>query len=231
MPAKRFFGQLSCRMHSATAKIALANATLLHHPRDQAPTALTTDASNTAIGAVLEQEFQGTWRPIAFFSKKLQPAETCYSVFDRELLAVYLSIRRFRHFLEESPFTIYTDHKPLVQALVRQSDPWSPRQQRHLSYISEYSTDIHHVSGKDNTIYNRVSYHTNTTIMTPCKEYVVKSYFRLPEFGHFHSTVFCFVQFFGCACGGHLAAGQQVGHVLDCAAVTEVIVHVSPLLH
>ena len=73
-------------------------------------------------------------------------------------------------------------------------------------------------------IYNRVSYHTNTTIMTPCKEYVVESYFRLPEFGHFHSTVFRFVQFFGCACGGHLAAGQQVGHVLDCAAVTEVIV-------
>ena len=36
------------------SKTALANATLLHHPRDQAPTALTTDASDTAIGAVLE---------------------------------------------------------------------------------------------------------------------------------------------------------------------------------
>ena len=48
------------------SKTALANAILLHHPRDQAPTALTTGASDTAIGAVLEQEFQGTWRPIAF---------------------------------------------------------------------------------------------------------------------------------------------------------------------
>ena len=66
------------------SKTGLANATLLHHPRDQTPTALTTDASDTVIGAVLEQEFQGTWRPIAFFSKKLQPAETRYSVFSTE---------------------------------------------------------------------------------------------------------------------------------------------------
>ncbi len=139
------------------SKTALAEATLLYHPQDQAPTTLTTDASDTAIGAVLEQECQGVRRPIAFYSKKLQPAETRYSAFDRELLAVYLSIRHFRHFLEARPFTIYTDHKPLVQALIKRTDPWSPRQQRHLSYISEYSTDIHHVSGKDNIIADGLS--------------------------------------------------------------------------
>ena len=81
-----------------------------------------------------------------------------YSVFDRELLAVYLSIQHFRHFLEARPFTICTDHKPLVQALIKQLDRWSPQQQRHLSYISEYSTDIHHVSGKDNTMVNSLSH-------------------------------------------------------------------------
>ena len=61
--------------------MALANATLLHHLQDRTPTALTTDASKMAIGAILEQEFKGLWRPIAFYSKKLKPTETRYSVY------------------------------------------------------------------------------------------------------------------------------------------------------
>ncbi|GFR84171.1 LOW QUALITY PROTEIN: Pol polyprotein [Elysia marginata] len=32
------------------------------------------------------------------------------------------------------------------------SDPWTPRQQRHLAYISEFSTDIQHISGKTNVL-------------------------------------------------------------------------------
>ena len=48
------------------SKTALANATLLHHPQDQVPTALSTDISDTAIGAVLEQLIRGVWQPVAF---------------------------------------------------------------------------------------------------------------------------------------------------------------------
>ena len=63
-----------------------------------------TDASDTAVGAVLQQYVNGTWRPISFFSRKMTPAETRYSTFDRELLAVYLAIKHFRHFLEVDDF-------------------------------------------------------------------------------------------------------------------------------
>ena len=34
-----------------------------------------TDASNTAIGAVLEQERQPGWVPVCFFSRKLTPSQ------------------------------------------------------------------------------------------------------------------------------------------------------------
>ena len=51
--------------------------------------------------------------PSLFFSRKMTPAETRYSTFDRELLAVYLSIKHFRHFLEGRTFHVLTDHKPL----------------------------------------------------------------------------------------------------------------------
>ena len=52
---------------------------------------------------------------------------------------------------------MFTDHKPLIQAFAKQADPWSPRQQRHLSYISEFSTDIQHVAGQSNVVADRLS--------------------------------------------------------------------------
>lgn len=42
-------------------KEALANASLLTYPTAEAPTGLMTDASNTAVGAVLQQYVDGTW--------------------------------------------------------------------------------------------------------------------------------------------------------------------------
>ena len=139
------------------AKRALIESTMLAHPCEQAPTALTTDASGEAIGAVLEQLVQGVWQPLAFFSKHLRPAERKYSAFDRELLALYLGIRHFRYFLEGRTFTAYTDHKPLTFCMSKLSDPWTSRQQRHLAYISEFTTDIKHVQGKHNQVADALS--------------------------------------------------------------------------
>ena len=105
-------------------KEALASASLLSYPQSDAPTCLMIDASDTAVGAVLQQHINNTWRAISFFSRKMTPAETRYSTFDRELLAVYLSIKRFRHFLEGRPFHVLTNHKPLTLAL---NSHYSPR--------------------------------------------------------------------------------------------------------
>ena len=82
------------------AKQALSDATLLVHPNAKAVTAVTCDASGTAVGASLDQLSNGEWKPLAFFSRKLSRAELKYSAFDRELLAIYLSIKHFRYFLE-----------------------------------------------------------------------------------------------------------------------------------
>ena len=85
-------------------KQALATATLLFHPTLEAPTSLMTDASACAVGAVLQQYTDNQWCPIAYFSRQLQPAEKKYSTFDRELLAVYLAIKHFWHFVEGCEF-------------------------------------------------------------------------------------------------------------------------------
>ena len=98
-PKKLSWNDAMVKAFQGTKK-ALAEATLLTHPRQDAPTSLTTDASDLAIGAVLQQFIDGTWVPLAFFSQKLRASEKKCSAFDRELLALYLSIRHFRYFLE-----------------------------------------------------------------------------------------------------------------------------------
>ena len=138
-------------------KEALAKATLLAHPRQNAQISLTTDTSDLAIGAVLQQSVNGCLVPLAFFSQKLRTPERKYSTFDRELLALYLGIRHFRYFLEGRQFTAFTDHKPLTFSMTKTSEPWSSRQQRQLAYISEFTTDIQHVRGKDNPVADTLS--------------------------------------------------------------------------
>lgn len=147
----------SCTEAFCAAKEALANACLIVHPRSNAPTSITTDASDIAVGASLEQFIDGTWKPLGFFSKKLKPAETRYSTFDKELLAVYLAVRHFRYFIEGRPLKIFTDHKPLTFALVKSAEPHTDRQARHLSIISEYTSEIYHISGKNNVVADTLS--------------------------------------------------------------------------
>nr|VZI04066.1 unnamed protein product [Spirometra erinaceieuropaei] len=78
---------------------SLADATLLTHPAPEAQLSLMVDDSTVAVSAVLQQRIAGSTRPLGFFSKKLLPAETRYSTFGREVLATYLTVKHFRHFL------------------------------------------------------------------------------------------------------------------------------------
>ena len=93
-------------------KDALANATLLVHPQPEAPTSILTDASSSAVGAVLQQRIDDMWCPLVYLSRKLTPAQQKYNTFDRELLAIYLALKRFHYFVEGRDFYIITDTSP-----------------------------------------------------------------------------------------------------------------------
>ena len=126
-------------------------------PKPATPTSIMTDASDKAVGAILQQYVNSVWRPIAYFLKKLKPAETRYSAFDKELLAIYLAIKHFRHFVEGRSFCVLTDHKLLTFALTSQSSSHSPRQARHLDFIAQFTSDIWHVKGTDNPVADALS--------------------------------------------------------------------------
>lgn len=138
-------------------KNSIVSATRTSFISTTAPLSLFTDASDTAIGAVLEQLVGDRWTPVGFFSRKLSAAERNWSTYDRELLAIFASIKFFKHQLEGRQFLVKTDHRPLVYAFSQRADRASPRQLRQLDFISQFTTEIVHVSGEDNAVADALS--------------------------------------------------------------------------
>jgi len=58
-----------------------------------------TNVLGHAIGEVLSQEQDGKWKPIAFLSRTMQPAEQNYEIYNKELLVVVEAITKWRQYL------------------------------------------------------------------------------------------------------------------------------------
>ena len=147
----------------------LVNLTPLPFPSSEAKNfQLVTDASQFAIGAALHQMIDGKSIPIGFFSKKLSDAQKKYSTFDRELLAAYFSVLHFKHLIEGRSVLLLTDHKPLVSAFTSKVESKSDRQQRHLSLLTEYVTDMAFIKGEDNIVADCLSRACNSVTVDVC---------------------------------------------------------------
>ena len=141
-----------------STKSALALVLTLMHLEPSAQVFLTVDASDFQVGSgFLPQLVQGSWAPLAFYSKKLSSTEFCYSTFDCELIAAYVAWKHFCFLLEGRSFTLFTDHKPLTFALFTVIPPWSARQQCHLSYLFEFTSDLVHLPGSQNVVADTLS--------------------------------------------------------------------------
>src|SRR3954468_13811425 len=71
-----------------TLCIALTRTPILCIPDPALPFVVTTDASGFAVGAVLQQDQGRGLQPVAFTSRKMNPAERNYSAYEQELLAI-----------------------------------------------------------------------------------------------------------------------------------------------
>ena len=91
----------------------LTASPILAFPNADESFILDTDASNTGVGAVLSQQTDGCERVVAYYSRTLTKTERNYCVTRRELLAVILAIRNFRHYLLGKSFRVRTDHGAL----------------------------------------------------------------------------------------------------------------------
>jgi len=94
-------------------KVALTFQPILAMPQDEGEMILDTDASDTAIGAVLLQK-EGHERVIAYASRRLDRREANYCVTRKELLVVVHFMRHFTQYLLGRAFLVRTDHSALT---------------------------------------------------------------------------------------------------------------------
>jgi hypothetical protein len=96
-------------------QMAVTTAPVLVIPNRSDPFRLETDASQFAIGAVLSQQVDDTWRPVAFLFKSLSETQCNYQIYDRELMVIVLAFEAFRHYLIGHPLSVevWTDHTNL----------------------------------------------------------------------------------------------------------------------
>jgi len=136
---------------------AISSAPVLRTANFDLPFLVTCDASIHAVGGVLSQQFSDGEHPIAFISHKLSPAESNYPVHELELLAIVTCLKKWRCYLEGSPFTVRTDHASL--ALIRKQKTMSRRMFRWISLLEEFGFDfkIEYQPGKENVVADALS--------------------------------------------------------------------------
>ena len=105
----------ACQSAFETLLSALSPAPVLSQPDYHLPFTIETDASDSAVGAVLSQKFPTGTQPISFYSRRLSSSERNYTVYDKELLAIVEALRQWRHYVHGSKYSVHvlTDHKNL----------------------------------------------------------------------------------------------------------------------
>ena len=136
--------------NSSTAlKVVMATALVLRLLDFEKQFVVTTDASDVAIGSILEQDSGSGLQPVAFASRKLNATEIRYSAYERELLGIVWAIGQWKHYFQgPHPIIIQADHAPL-RHLPNQTSVNS-RVWRWLSILQGYNVEIHHIPGKKN---------------------------------------------------------------------------------
>ena len=131
-------------------KAATTAAPVLQLPDPSLPYELYTDASNFALGAVLLQNHGQGLQPVAFLSRKLNPAERNYPTGDREMLAIYYALTQWRCYLEGATFKVNSDH--LNHTWFAQKRTLSRRQAKWSLWIESYYGDVEikYKAGKEN---------------------------------------------------------------------------------
>ena len=134
---------------------ALSSAPVLIIPDPNLPYVVRTDASDYAVGGTLSQDHGKGLQPIAFFSKKLSPAERNYPVHEQEQLAIMQALGAWRPYLHGAPFKVITDHQSL--RYLHTQPNLSKRQVRWMEKMAEFDMEIEYQPGKNNVVADALS--------------------------------------------------------------------------
>ena len=129
-------------------KKIICREVMLAFPDFSKPFVIHTDASHTQLGAVISQDD----KPIAFYSRKLNDAQTRYTTTERELLSIVETLKEFRNILLGYPIVVYTDHKNLTCANFN-----TERVMRWRLILEEYGPELRYIKGEKNIVADALS--------------------------------------------------------------------------
>jgi len=90
------------------------SAPILVPPRIEGQYVLDTDTSDTALGAVLQQEQNGQLRVIGYASRALTNVERRYCITRKELLGMVYGLKKYSQHLLGRKIIVRTDHAALA---------------------------------------------------------------------------------------------------------------------
>ena len=109
------------------------------------------DAANSTVGGALTQEDkEGTERPIAFASMKLNPTQRAWSTIEKEAFAAIWALGKFRSWIFGQPVTIYSDHNPLTY--ITESVTKSAKLTRWYLALQQYDVTFRYKAGRNNVV-------------------------------------------------------------------------------
>ena len=126
-------------------KMRLLQAPILSFPNFSYPFVIDTDASETALGAVLSQVIGGEERPVAFESRVLTKTEVNYATTKREALGIVQAMQWFRPYIYGTQCIVGTDHASLQWLFRQNADGLTFRM---IQKMQEYDYRIVHRPGE-----------------------------------------------------------------------------------
>jgi hypothetical protein len=126
----------------------VSKETLLAFPDFEKEFHVYTDASNKQLGAVVMQE----GKPLAFYSRKLNSAQTRYTTGEQELLSIVETLKEFRDILLGQKVVVHTDHLNILYGKLL-----NDCMTRWRRLLEEYGPKYVHIAGKNNIVADALS--------------------------------------------------------------------------
>ena len=129
-------------------KTLISTIPVFQYYKPNLPTRLRSDSSCIGLGAMIEQEVEEEWHPVAFSSRALNTSEQNYAQIERETLSVVFGCERFHEYVYGRQFIIQNDHKPLKSIFSKSIIQCPPRIQRFFFRLQKYNFLFEFAPGK-----------------------------------------------------------------------------------